>query len=108
MIPCSECGTPFQPNAYNQLTCRRRCRLHRNNRQARARYDQQHAADVAAARQEKLTDPGYEAEIERHQKHLRRIWAENGLPVDELLNWSAYHGGFIALDAVKILNGTPR
>ena len=108
MIPCSECDTPFQPRDPRHLTCTKTCSRQRNNRLTLARFKLRHARDEAAEQQAKMADPSYAVEIDRHQKQLRRVWSENGLPLDSLLNWPVYHGGFSASAAVTILGGTPR
>ena len=94
MIPCSECDTPFRPRNARELTCSMRCGHERGKRVRRATHALRARDRYARMAAAKRTVPSYAVEIERHQKQLRRIWNENGLPLDSLLNWPVYHGGF--------------
>ena len=104
--PCTECGSDFERVRANQVTCSPDCRAERKRRLTREWYYRQ--ADVkaqAAERRRRLTQqPGYADTLAVHQRQLRQVWSELGLPLQELVDSSFYHGGFSALQAVEVLN----
>lgn len=102
---CSECGEPFKTRHATKATCGEACSYERERRLKRAKIAEATAEREAARREARAADPEWMAEHERHQRQLRQVWEEHGLPLSDLEAQPFYWGGFTAEQAVVVVNG---